>query len=120
MLELVTATKYTVYLAAFGWTSLKPLAVWTNHDARLARSLLGCPRRDAEQALLTSDADATPLYTLGPRATQRKRTDDGSEKRTGWRQTGWINSTSSQSASKEYPARFCSVAADLAALSLPL
>eukprot|EP00959_Pyramimonas_sp_CCMP1952_P345918 7244695-Pyramimonas_sp.AAC.1 len=76
--------------------------------------------RDAAQAPVTSDADAAPLYTVGPRITQRKRTEAGSEKRTGWRQTGWINSTSSQSASKEHPVRFCSVVAELAALSLPL
>eukprot|EP00959_Pyramimonas_sp_CCMP1952_P141085 2952782-Pyramimonas_sp.AAC.1 len=109
----------TVYLAFWGWTSLKPLCLYTTHDACAAREHLGCSKSAAIRVLQEAGV-RTPLYRLGARSTKRTRTGEGGAAvRTGWRDAAWINKTQDQAASKEYPPKFCESVANLIICALP-
>ena len=102
-LKLIGDVKTAVYMAYFGWTSLKPLALLCTHAVDTVRMHVGFSKLDASAALAASGAYA-PLTSVGPR--QSKRPRGGSEAHTGWRSHGWVNRSRDLAKSREYPSRF--------------
>ena len=96
--DVISAERMTVYLGAFGFSSLKPLTLYTTHDMTLVRSLLGAKRSSAT-AFLATVPESQPL-------TYKHRKVNASSSK-GWGNGQWVSGRTQLKASSEYPVAFC-------------